>query len=103
MWNVSPGIQPGRVVVLLNPNASGPGPLNPFCRCQNPASRSMTVVGEVTPTGGVAHVALYPDVHATRIDLIMVVQDRRLLVDDMQCTGKGASTSVYAPQLAPCG
>ena len=81
----------------------GPGPLNPFCRCQNPASRSMNVVGEVTATGGVGHVTLYPDVHPVRIDLIMVVQDRRLLVDDMQCTGKGASSSVYAPQLVACG
>ena len=86
-----------------SPNASGPGPLNPFCRCQNPASRSMNVVGEVTATGGVAHVTLYPDVHPLRIDLVMVVQDRRLLVDDMQCTGKDASSSVYAPQLVGCG
>lgn len=47
--------------------------------------------------------ALYPDVHAIKIDLIMVEQDGQLLVDDMRCTGGGPSTSVCATQLAPCG
>ena len=63
----------------------------------------MSLTGEVTPTGGVAHVSLHPDVHAIKIDLIMVMQDGQLLVDDMQCAGGGPSTSVYAPQLALCG
>ena len=92
-----------RVFAVPSPNAVGPGPVNSFCRCQNPASRSMTVTGEVTGNGGVAHVALYPDVHAIKVDLIMVSQNGTLLVDDMQCTGRGPSTSVYAAQLAPCG
>ncbi len=92
-----------RVFAVPSPNAVGPGPYSPFCRCQNPASRAMTVTGELADSGGVAHVALYPDVHAIRVDLIMVSQSGKLLVDDMQCTGKGASTSVYAEQLAPCG
>ena len=92
-----------RLFAVRTPNAVGPGPVDYFCRCQNPASKAMSLSGEVTPTGGVAHVTLYPDVHAIKIDLIMVVQDGQLLVDDMQCTGGGRSTSVYAAQLAPCG
>ena len=92
-----------RLFAVRTPNAVGPGPVDYFCRCQNPASKAMNLTGEVTPTGGVAHVALYPDVHAIKIDLIIVQQDGQLLVDDMQCTGGGPSTSVYAAQLAPCG
>ena len=92
-----------RLFAIRTPSAVGPGPVDYFCRCQNPASKAMTVTGEVTATGGVAHVALYPDVHAIKIDLIMVVQDGQLLVDDMQCTGGGPSTSVYSAQLALCG
>ena len=92
-----------KVFAVPSPNAVGPGPIDSFCRCQNPASHSMSVVGELTDNGGVAHVALYPDVHAIKLDLIMVSQNGTLLVDDMQCTGKGSSTSVYAAQLAPCG
>ena len=92
-----------KVFAVPSPNAVGPGPFSPFCRCQNPGSRSMTVTGELTDSGGVAHVALYPDVHPIKLDLIMVSQSGKLLVDDMQCTGKGASTSVYAEELAACG
>ena len=92
-----------RLFAVPSPNAVGPGPVDYLCRCQNPASQAMSLTGEVTATGGVAHVALYPDVHAIKIDLIMVVQDGQLLVDDMVCTGGGPSTSVYAAQLAPCG
>ncbi len=92
-----------RVFAVPSPHAVGPGPYSPFCRCQNPGSRSMTVTGELTESGGVAHVTLYPDVRPTKLDLIMVSQSGKLLVDDMQCTGKGPSTSVYGEQLAPCG
>lgn len=38
-----------------------------------------------------------------KIDLLVVDEGGRLLVDDLQCTGKGASTSTYAPEPAPCG
>jgi hypothetical protein len=57
------------VFAVPSPNAVGPGPIDSFCRCQNPASRSMSVVGELIDNGGVAHVALYPDVHAIKLDL----------------------------------
>jgi len=59
--------------------------------------------GPSSRNGGVPHVVLYPDVHAIKLDLIMVSQNGTLLVDDMQCTGEGSSTSVYAAQMALCG
>ena len=90
-------------VATPHPGVEQPGPADPFCRCQNPGSRSMSVAGEVTAAGGVAHVTLYPDAHPIRIDLVMLEQDGRLLVDDMRCTGGGPATSVYAATLVPCG
>ena len=64
----------------------------------------MSVRGAVTRTGGVAHVVLYPDsTSPIKLDLIMVLQSGRLLVDDMQCSDRGPATSVYAPQLVSCG
>lgn len=92
-----------RLEQLSQPPANGPGPVVQFCRCQNGAS-SMSVSSEVTGAGGVAHVTLdYGGSSAIRIDLVAVQgADSRLLVDDTLCTGKGPSTSIYAPQLVPC-
>jgi hypothetical protein len=93
-----------RLDQLAQPPQSGPGPIIEFCRCQNGAS-SMSVASDVTGAGGVAHVTLiYGPSSTIKIDLVIVQEpDARLLIDDTQCTGKGASTSIYAPQLVGCG
>ena len=87
-----------RLFAARSPNAVGPGPVDYFCRCQNPASKAMSLTGDVTSTGGVAHVSLYPDVHAINIDLIMVAQDGRLL----RRHAVHGWRSVHLGQLAPC-
>jgi hypothetical protein len=86
-----------RVAQLEQPPAVGPGPLAPFCRCQNVGDP--VVASEITATGGVAHVVL----GSIKIDLIMVDANGSLLVDDTQCTGAGSGSSIYQPMLAPCG
>ena len=93
-----------RVEQLSHTPPGQPGPVVEFCRCQNGAT-SMGVISEVTGAGGVAHVELYygPTV-TSKIDLIIVRgSDSQLLLDDTQCTGRGPSTSIYAPTLAACG
>jgi len=91
-----------RVAQLSQPTG-GPGSVVQFCRCQNGAE-SMTVLSEVRPSGGTAHVTLTYGPQATsKLDLVFLEEpDRRLLLDDTQCTGRGASTSIYAPTLAAC-
>jgi hypothetical protein len=93
-----------RVEQLSQPPAIGPGPVAQFCRCQNGAA-GMTVTSEAGESGGVAHVVLdYGAGFRSRIDLIIVRQpDSRLLLDDTQCTGRGAGTSLYAATMAACG
>jgi hypothetical protein len=90
-----------RLGELSVPQADRPGPPILFCRCQNPASRAMDIEATTTPAGGTAHVTLYPDVSPIRLDLLMVRQGGRVLVDDTQCTGRGPSTSIYE-QLVAC-
>ena len=92
-----------RVEQLSHTPPGQPGPVAQFCRCQNGAD-SMSVTSEVTGAGGVAHVELhYGPTFTSRIDLIIVGgPDSRLLLDDTQCTGRGASTSIYAATLAAC-
>ena len=60
----------------------------------------MAVTGEVTPTGGVAHLTFD---NASKVDYIMVQQAGSLLVDDTRCAGGDVSTSIYANKLAFCG
>ncbi len=93
-----------RVEQLSHTPANQPGPLAQFCRCQNGAS-GMSVTSEADESGGVAHVVLdYGGSFTSKIDLIIVRQpDSRLLLDDTQCTGRGAGTSLYAPTMAACG
>ncbi len=79
------------------PPAVGPGPLAAFCRCQNIPDLSMTA--ETSSTGGVAHVTM----GSIRGDLVMVDEGGTLLVDDTQCTGRGAATSIYTSPVAQCG
>ena len=87
-----------RLDQLVQPPKVGPGPIAPFCRCQNVPALSAEFDPEVTPTGGVAHMTL----GALKLDLIMVRERGKLLVDDTQCTGRGSSTSIYA-DLVLCG
>jgi hypothetical protein len=85
-----------RIIQLTTPSASGPGPVAPFCRCQNGA-QSMSVTPELTRNGGIAHVTLdYGHSVQSKIDLIVVKSNDRALVDDVQYTGHGQSTSIYA-------
>jgi hypothetical protein len=65
----------------------------------------MTVTSEVSGAGGVAHVILhYGSTLTSKFDLIIVHgPNSLLLLDDTQCTGRGAATSLYAPTMAACG
>ena len=69
-----------------------------WCRCQN--GGPPTITAEVTSEGGTATVTFLP---GYQIDFLMVTQDGELLVDDTQCTGRGASTSIYTPAWGTCG
>jgi hypothetical protein len=93
-----------RVTELSRPSPGQAGGVVQFCRCQNGA-QSMSVTSEVGGPGGVAHVALHYGAGSdVKLDLVFVRQpDSRLLLDDTQCTGRGAGTSLYAPTLAACG
>jgi hypothetical protein len=91
-----------RIIQLTTPAAGGPGPVAPFCRCQNGA-QSMSVTPELTRNGGIAHVTLdYGPPVQSKIDLVVVTSNDRPLVDDTQCTGRGPSTSIYTARLAGC-
>lgn len=68
----------------------------PLGRSQNPFD-TREIVAEVTPSGAVAHVAL--DGGRLRLDLAMVSQDGRVLVDDETCAGR-SGTSIYDPLVA---
>jgi len=83
---------------LAQPSKVGPGPIALFCRYQNVPALGAQFDPEVTPTGGVAHAML----GALKLDLIMVQEKGRLLVDDTQCTGRGPRSSIYA-DLVLCG
>ena len=58
------------------------------------------MTADVTPIGGSAHVDFG---NGVRVDFIMVEHGGSLLVDDTQCTGRGALTSIYTDPLALCG
>src|SRR5262249_8791673 len=87
-----------RMEQLAQPSKVGPGPIALFCRYQNVPALGAQFDPEVTPTGGVAHAML----GGLKLDLIMVQEKGRLLVDATQCTGRGPSTSIY-PDLVLCG
>jgi hypothetical protein len=93
-----------RVAEFSRTTPGQPGPIVQFCRCQNGAE-SMSVTSEASGTGGVAHVVLhYGSSFDVKLDLVFVRQpDSRLLLDDTQCTGRGAGTSLYALMLTGCG
>jgi hypothetical protein len=57
------------------------------------------ITADVTPTGGTAHVDFGGGL---KVDFIMVEQSGSLLVDDTQCSGRGAATSIYVDPLPPC-
>ena len=91
-----------RIIQLTTPSASGPGPVAPFCRCQNGA-QSMSVTPELTRNGGIAHVTLdYGVPVQSKIDLVVLKSNDRALVDDTLCTGRGSSSSIYAARLVGC-
>jgi hypothetical protein len=83
--------------VIKEQSAYKTGGLLGWCRCQEYSS--VTITAEVTPGGGTAHVTSDSGI---KMDFIMVGQGGQLLVDDTQCTGRGPSTSIYAPQLVVC-
>ena len=86
-----------RMVEVIKEQSSYPtGGGDVWCRCQQ--YFNLVFAAEVTPGGGIAHVTSGP----LRMDFMMVTQDGKLLVDDTQCTGRGASTSIYAPVLVAC-
>ena len=86
-----------RIKVMETPPANGGRP-NSWCRCQN--AGDVVITSDVTPTGGTAHVDFS---NGVKVDFDMVEQSGSLLVDDTQCTGRGASTSIYVDPLVLCG
>ena len=87
-----------RFLARLQRNPSASDQARPFCRCQNILPKR-DITTEVTVSGGVAHV----DLGNAHIDLLMTLEGSRLLVDDTQCPGRGATTSYYVDPVAPCG
>jgi hypothetical protein len=87
-----------RLQAIERPAQVGPGPIPYWCRCSH--GSTMAVTGEVTPTGGVAHLTFDS---ASKVDYIMVRQAGSLVVDDTRCAGGDVSTSIYAAKLAFCG
>jgi len=86
-----------RIIQIETPASTGTGPPNSWCRCQNVADVAMTA--DVTPSGGIAHIDFK---NGVKVDFIMVEQRGSLLVDDTQCSGRGASTSIYVSPLSLC-
>lgn len=64
-----------------------------LCRVCTQGSPTRSMTAELTPTGGVVHVALYDGL--LKLDLIMVKVNGQYLVDDSTCTGGGPQTSIY--------
>ena len=86
-----------RIQEIEQPPSSGPGPVNSWCRCQDSPDPSFTA--EAATDGGVVHVHF----GEISVDFLMLGPADDLRVDDTQCTGKGAATSIYAPRLMGCG
>jgi len=87
-----------RFLTRLQQNPSASDEARPFCRCQN-ILPNRNITPESTPSGGIAHV----DLGNAHIDLVMTIQDGRLLVDDSQCPGQGPASSYYVDPVPPCG
>jgi hypothetical protein len=85
-----------RIAELQQVPTTGPGPVAPFCRCPN--AFEPVIDPEMTGDSGIAHVTL----GTIRVDLRMVRQDGRLLVDDTWCTGRSGTTSMMYGQFASC-
>lgn len=69
-----------------------------WCRCQNALEHPL-ISAKVTAEGGTATVTFLA---GHLIDFLMVVQHGELLVDDTQCTARGASTSLYTASWGTC-
>jgi uncharacterized protein YvpB len=64
-----------------------------LCNCREP-SPDRDISAELIKGQGVAHVQLFG--HLLKIDLLVVPDGARLLVDDERLTGGGPETSIYA-------
>lgn len=71
-----------------------------ICRCQNGSETFASTADALTASGGVAHVSLFDA--GLGLDLIIIRQNSDFLVDDIQCSGKGASTSIYSDPIPAC-
>jgi hypothetical protein len=86
-----------RFMARLRQNPSASDRARPFCRCQNILPKR-DITTESTTSGGVAHL----DLGNALIDLMMTLDDGRLLVDDTRCPGRGSETSYFIEPVPTC-
>jgi hypothetical protein len=72
-----------------------------LCQCEYPAP-SLEVTATPTASGGIAHVVLGYQPNPIKMDLVIVQDSGKLLVDDELCTDGGPSTSIYV-RTGGCG
>lgn len=76
---------------------------DPFCRCQNPYQNvSMSVVMNSDTTSTVRLILSWGETVSQRFDVFVVYTSGRWLIDDIQCSGAGTSTSLYAQNPGLC-
>jgi hypothetical protein len=70
-----------------------------FCRCLA-VSADIAVSAALGRDEATAHVRLFGG--SQTVDLLLVRSSGYLLVDDIQCGGKGSSSSIYIDPIPPC-
>jgi hypothetical protein len=70
-----------------------------FCRCLD-VSPDIGLSSRVFADHSLARVALFQGTET--VDLVLVPSGGHLLVDDIECNGKGPSSSVYLDPIPPC-
>lgn len=72
-----------------------------LCQCEYPAP-FLEVTATLIASGGIAHVVLGYQPNPIKMDLVIVQESGKLLVDDELCTDGGPSTSIYV-RTGGCG
>jgi len=70
-----------------------------FCRCLA-VSGDIEVATTIRDDAATAHVRLFGG--AETVDLVLTLSQGYLLVDDIQCNGRGAASSIYVDPIPSC-